>query len=43
MSIDDQRPRVVGGGAKKLLYAADSILKMGVGKSAKSVPVWIEP
>jgi anaerobic selenocysteine-containing dehydrogenase len=37
MSIDDQRPRVIGGGAKKLLYAADTILKMGVGKSAKAL------
>ncbi|RYE08196.1 MAG: FdhF/YdeP family oxidoreductase [Hyphomicrobiales bacterium] len=37
MTIDDQRPRVVGGGARKLLYAADTILKMGVGKSAKAL------
>lgn len=31
-----QRP-TVGGGPKKLLYAADTILKMGVGKSAKAL------
>lgn len=27
---------IVGGGTKKLLYAADTILRMGVGKSAKA-------
>ncbi|MBI4920258.1 MAG: FdhF/YdeP family oxidoreductase [Devosia nanyangense] len=37
MTIDDQRPRIVGGGAKKLIYAADTILRMGVGKSAKAL------
>jgi molybdopterin-dependent oxidoreductase alpha subunit len=37
MTIDEQRPRVVGGGTKKLLYAADTILRMGVGKSAKAL------
>lgn len=37
MTIDDQRPRVVGGGPRKLLYAADTILRMGVGKSAKAL------
>src|ERR1044072_5925765 len=37
MTIDDQRPRIVGGGTKKLLYAADTILRMGVGKSAKAL------
>jgi molybdopterin-dependent oxidoreductase alpha subunit len=37
MTIDDQRPRIVGGGPKKLLYAADTILRMGVGKSAKAL------
>ena len=34
---DHPHPPVVGGGAKKLLYAADTILKMGVGKSAKAL------
>ncbi|MEQ1770618.1 MAG: FdhF/YdeP family oxidoreductase [Devosia sp.] len=33
----DDRPPVVGGGAKKLLYAADAILRMGVGRSAKAL------
>ena len=28
---------IVGGGTKKLLYAADTILRMGVGKSAKAL------
>ena len=28
MTIDDQRPRIVGGGTKKLLYAADTILRI---------------
>jgi molybdopterin-dependent oxidoreductase alpha subunit len=37
MAVEDSRPRVVGGGAKKLLYAADTIFKMGVGKSAKAL------
>jgi molybdopterin-dependent oxidoreductase alpha subunit len=37
MTFDDQRPRTVGGGAKKLIYAADTILRMGVGKSAKAL------
>src|SRR6188508_1789618 len=37
MTIDEKRPRVVGGGTKKLLYAADTILRMGVGKSAKAL------
>ena len=37
MPIDEQRPRVVGGGPKKLLYAADTIFRMGVGKSAKAL------
>jgi molybdopterin-dependent oxidoreductase alpha subunit len=37
MPTDEQRPRVVGGGPKKLLYAADTILRMGVGKSAKAL------
>ncbi|MEO6015544.1 MAG: FdhF/YdeP family oxidoreductase [Devosia sp.] len=31
------RPTTVGGGVKKLLYAADTILSMGVGKSAKAL------
>ncbi len=34
--MPEQRP-VVGGGPKKLLYAADTILRMGVGKSAKAL------
>ena len=37
MPSDEQRPRIVGGGPKKLLYAADTILRMGVGKSAKAL------
>ena len=37
MGIDEQSGRIIGGGAKKLLYAADTILKMGVGKSAKAL------
>ena len=37
MTIEEERPAVVGGGAKKLIYAADTILKMGVGKSAKTL------
>ena len=37
MTIEEERPAVVGGGAKKLIYAADTILKMGVGKSAKAL------
>ena len=37
MATDEQRPPVVGGGTKKLLYAADTILRMGVGKSAKAL------
>lgn len=37
MGTDEQGGRIVGGGAKKLLYAADTILKMGVGKSAKAL------
>jgi len=37
MSIDEQRRPVVGGGPKKLLYAADTIIRMGVGKSAKAL------
>ncbi len=37
MTIDDQRRRIVGGGPRKLLYAADTILRMGVGKSAKAL------
>lgn len=37
MSVEDERPRVVGGGARKLLYAADTILRMGIGKSAKAL------
>ncbi len=37
MSSDEQRPRIVGGGPRKLLYAADTILRMGVGKSAKAL------
>ena len=36
MSIDD-RSRTVGGGPKKLLYAADTILRMGVRRSAKAL------
>ncbi len=37
MPIDEKRPRVVGGGPKKLLYAAETIVRMGVGKSAKAL------
>src|SRR5204862_8202368 len=37
MGIEEQRGRIVGGGAKKLLYAADTILKIGLGKSAKAL------
>lgn len=38
MTTDEQRrPRVVGGGPTKLLYAADTILRMGLGKSAKAL------
>src|ERR1044071_9014886 len=36
MTIDEQRPRVVGGGTKKLLYAAETIVRMGVGRAAKA-------
>ncbi|MEO6395776.1 MAG: FdhF/YdeP family oxidoreductase [Devosia sp.] len=37
MALDIGRKRPVGGGAKKLLYAADTILRMGIGKSAKAL------
>ncbi|HWA18061.1 MAG TPA: FdhF/YdeP family oxidoreductase [Devosia sp.] len=37
MAIEDQRQRVVGGGAKKLLYTAETIFRIGVGKSAKAL------
>ncbi|MBN9316537.1 MAG: FdhF/YdeP family oxidoreductase [Devosia sp.] len=36
MTIDD-RPRIVGGGPKKLLYTVDTIRRMGVGKAAKAL------
>jgi molybdopterin-dependent oxidoreductase alpha subunit len=36
MSIDE-KPRVVGGGAKKLLYTVNTIRKIGVGKAAKAL------
>ena len=36
MSIDDKL-RIVGGGPAKLLYAADTIRRIGVGKSAKAL------
>jgi len=33
----DERPRVVGGGPRKLLYTVETIRKMGVGKAAKAL------
>lgn len=33
----DEKPRVVGGGAKKLLYTVETIRKIGVGKAAKAL------
>ena len=36
MTIDD-RPRIVGGGPKKLLYTVDTIRRMGLGKAAKAL------
>ncbi len=33
----DDRPRIIGGGAKKLLYTADTIRRIGVGKAAKAL------
>lgn len=36
MTIDD-KPRIVGGGPKKLLYTVDTIRRMGVGKAAKAL------
>jgi molybdopterin-dependent oxidoreductase alpha subunit len=36
MTIDD-KPRIVGGGAKKLLYTVDTIRRMGVGRAAKAL------
>ncbi|MGV3491729.1 MAG: FdhF/YdeP family oxidoreductase [Devosia sp.] len=36
MTTDD-RPRIVGGGPKKLLYTIDTIRRMGVGKAAKAL------
>ncbi len=35
MTID--QPRIVGGGAKKLLYTVDTIRRIGVGKAAKAL------
>src|SRR6218665_3795811 len=36
MTIDD-KPRIVGGGPKKLLYTVDTIRRMGVGKAARAL------
>jgi len=36
MTIQD-KPRIVGGGAKKLLYTVETIRKIGVGKAAKAL------
>lgn len=36
MSSDD-RPRIVGGGPKKLLYTVDTIRRIGLGKAAKAL------
>lgn len=36
MTIDD-KPRIVGGGPKKLLYTVETIRKMGVGKAAQAL------
>ena len=36
MTIDD-KPRIVGGGPRKLLYTVDTIRRMGVGKAAKAL------
>jgi molybdopterin-dependent oxidoreductase alpha subunit len=36
MAIDES-PRIVGGGAKKLLYALDTARRMGLGKAAKAL------
>jgi molybdopterin-dependent oxidoreductase alpha subunit len=36
MSVDD-RPRIVGGGPKKLLYTVETIRKIGLGKAAKAL------
>jgi molybdopterin-dependent oxidoreductase alpha subunit len=36
MSVED-KPRIVGGGPKKLLYTVDTIRRMGVGKAAKAL------
>lgn len=36
MTIDD-RPRIVGGGPKKLLYTVETIRKIGLGKAAKAL------
>ncbi len=36
MTIED-KPRIVGGGPKKLLYTVDTIRRMGVGKAAKAL------
>src|SRR5690348_6592916 len=33
----DEKPRIVGGGAKKLLYTVATIRKIGVGKAAKAL------
>src|SRR5690349_24358199 len=33
----DEKPRIVGGGAKKLLYTVETIRKIGVGKAAKAL------
>ena len=36
MTIDD-RPHIVGGGPKKLLYTVETIRKIGIGKAAKAL------
>ena len=33
----DEKPRIVGGGARKLLYTVETIRKIGVGKAAKAL------
>ncbi|HEY9009615.1 MAG TPA: FdhF/YdeP family oxidoreductase [Devosia sp.] len=33
----DEKPRIVGGGAKKLLYTVETIRRIGVGKAAKAL------
>lgn len=37
MTLAGDKPRTIGGGAKKLLYAADTIRRIGVGKAAKAL------